>query len=81
MRYNKADMEEEYFEVTNTQAMVGGIIGGSILFIAGIIIMIVCFVNEKIDSRLGYIFLGVAIVGVAMLIAFACLLHSDKKKN
>ena len=73
-------MEEEYFEVTNTQAMVGGIVTGSILFIAGIVLMIVFFVNENLESKYGFIFLAFALLGLGMLIAFACLLHSAKRK-
>ena len=73
-------MEEEYFEVTNTQAMVGGIVTGSILFIAGIVLMIVFFINENLESKFGFIFLAFALVGLGMLIAFACLLHSEKRK-
>ena len=73
-------MEEEYFEVTNTQAMVGGIVTGSILFIAGIVLMIVFFVNENLESKYGFIFLAFALLGLGMLIAFACLLHSVKRK-
>ena len=73
-------MEEEYFEVTNTQAMVGGIVTGSILFIAGIVLMIVFFVNENLESKYGFIFLAFALLGLGMLIAFACLLRSAKRK-
>ena len=73
-------MEEEYFEVTNTQAMVGGIVTGSILFIAGVVLMIVFFINENLESKFGFIFLAFALVGLGMLIAFACLLHSEKRK-
>ena len=72
-------MEEEYFEVTNTQAMVGGIVTGSILFIAGIVLMIVFFVNENLESKYGFIFLAFALLGLGMLIAFACLLRSAKR--
>ena len=73
-------MEEEYFEVTNTQAMVGGVVAGSILFVAGIVLMIVFFVNENLESKFGFIFLAFALLGLGMLIAFACLLRSAKRK-
>ena len=73
-------MEEEYFEVTNTQAMVGGIATGSILFIAGIVLMIVFFVNENLESKFGFVFLAFALLGLGMLIAFACLIKKKKRK-